>query len=829
VTDEDTARGAPAPLPPDRLSVRVDPGLLGFASTDEADPPEGLVGQERALDAISFGASIGGDGYNVFAMGPPGSGRRRALRRILSERAAEAEPPDDWVYVNNFDAQHRPAALRLPPGKAVAFRDAMSALIEDLALGLPAAFETEEYKNARSAIESEHQSAHEDRMAEIREKANEAGVAIMRTPMGFAFAPMKDGEVVKPDEFKQWPEEDQQRVQETVEELQKELNELLSRDVPSMEKEMRQAIRELDRETAKSTIEVAVADVAAKFPGIDRIQEHLQAVSDDLVDNFHLFIELAKQGENVPMATKLEHPALRRYSVNVLDARPAGGDGERHGAPMVEEAEPTHANLVGRIEHQPHQGALITDFTLIKAGALHRANGGYLIVEARDLLMQPFAWEGLKRCLKTGEIKISSLAERFSLMSTVSLEPDAIPLRVRIALVGDRLLYYLLSMLDPDFPRLFKVQADFEDDIDRSEENLALLGRMAAGIARREEVGPFDAGAVARLLEEASRIADDAAKLTLRLEPLTDLMREAAHVAGDTRPVTAGHVDRAVAERRRRAGRLREKSVEVVDRGLVTIDTEGAVAGQVNGLAVVSLGETRFGKPSRISARTRVGRGKIIDIEREVELGGPLHSKGVLILSSFLASRYGGDSPVSLSASLVFEQSYGGVEGDSASSAELYALLSALSGCPIRQRFAVTGSVDQFGRVQAIGGVNEKIEGFFDVCSAKGLTGDQGVLIPEANVQHLNLRADVVEAVEAGRFGVYPVAQVDEGIALLTGVEAGAPGPDGSFPAGSVNARVAATLEDYAEAMLAYARRAGPGAAAAAGGGDERGDGESGP
>jgi len=801
----DTPPAAPqAPLGTGRLRVRIDPGLLDFDSTGEAAMIEGMVGQERAIRAIRFGAGVDGDGFNIFAMGLPGSGRRRALRAVMDERAAGADPFDDWIYVNNFEAQHRPCALCLPPGTAVPFRDVMSELIEDLALSIPAAFETEEYKSRRSAIESEHQSKQEDKMAEIRDRATKAGIAIMRTPMGFAFAPMQDGEIVKPEEFRKWPEDEQKRVQGKVEELQAELQEMLRHEVPSTEKAMRSAARDLDKETAKGTIEVAIADVAAGFPGIDPVQKHLQAVADDLVENFHVFLELSKAGEDVPLAAKLEHPALRRYAVNVMENRPP--DEEPRGAPVIEERDPSHDHLIGRIEHQQHQG-LITDFTMIKPGALHRANGGYLILEARDLLMQPYGWEALKRCLKTQAIKISPIADRFSLMSTVSLDPDEIPLKVRIGLIGDRMLYYLLSALDPDFPRLFKVQADFEDDLDRSEENIRLLGRMIATIARRHGMRPFGRDAVAAVLEEASRIADDAAKITLTLEPVTDLMLEAAHWAGDAAEVSAGHVRQSVAERRARAGRLRARALEAVTRDIVNIATDGAVAGQVNGLAVLQLAETRFGKPSRITARTRMGRGRIIDIEREVKLGGPLHSKGVLILSSFLATRYGGEAPVSLSASLVFEQSYGGVEGDSASSAELYALLSALSGVPIRQSLAVTGSVDQFGRVQAIGGVNEKIEGFFDVCSARGLTGDQGVLIPESNVQHLNLRDDVVEAVGARRFSVYPVSHVDEGIALLTGRDAGAPEADGGFPAESVNARVAATLASYAEAMQAYIRR----------------------
>jgi lon-related putative ATP-dependent protease len=464
----------------------------------------------------------------------------------------------------------------------------------------------------------------------------------------------------------------------------------------------------------------------------------------------------------------------------------------------------------------PVQGALLTDFTLIKPGALHRANGGFLILEARDVLMQPFAWEGLKRCLKSGSIRLGGVADRLSLVSTVSLEPQEIPLSVKVVLLGDRELHDLLSLVDPDFATLFKVFADFDDVIDRSRENAGLFACLVADHVRRLGLPPFGRDAVAEVLGEATRLADDAAKFTLRVEPIADLMREAAHWAAAAGAATVGrdHVRRAVEEARVRSSRLAERTVEMVARGIVTIDTDGEVTGQVNGLSVVTLAGTRFGRPSRITARARMGSGRIIDIEREVKLGGPLHSKGVLILSGFLAGRFGAEAPVSLSASLVFEQSYGGVDGDSASSAELYALLSAISGVPLRQSLAVTGSVDQFGRVQAIGGVNEKIEGFFDVCARAGLTGRQGVLIPAANVQHLNLREDVVAAAAAGRFAIWPVAHVDEGIALLTGLPAGAPDAQGRFPEGSVNGRVAARLADFAAAMRRFGRPEGEPAAA---------------
>jgi len=715
------------------LKVSVDPNIFDHDTTADYGPIAEVIGQDRAVGAISFGAQMRGDGFNIFAMGPSGSGRRETLKSVMRQQGAERDVGKDWVYVNNFEDSHRPRALGLPQGTGLPLRDAMATLIEDLAVGLPAAFEADEYKTRRNALEASSQSNHEERVAEIRERAAEDNIALIRTPMGLGFAPVRDGEVVKPEEFNQWPREEREAVQKKIEALQSDLATVFQKELPEIEKQLRRQIRALDQETARATIELEINEAREQFRDSPAIQEYLAAVEEDLVANFNLFLQLAKAGEQAPLSAKLEHPALRRYAVNVIDAADHGDSKEGDSArKIIEEPDPNYANLIGRIEYQPHQGALITDFTMIKPGALHRANGGFLILELRALLIQPYAWEALKRCLKTGEIRVASLADRLGLVSTISLEPDPIPLSVKVALIGDRILYYLLSALDPDFATLFKVQADFDDDIDRSPESLRLMAQMLAEIGRREQLTPFDRSAMAAMLEHASRLSDDAAKLSLGVEPIGDVMREAAHWASEAgaEQVSAEHVRHAVKERRHREGRLRERAVEIVSREIVNIDTEGAATGQVNGLAVVSLGESRFGRPSRITARTRLGTGKIIDIEREVKLGGPIHSKGVLILSSFLATRYGGDRPVSLSASLVFEQSYGGVDGDSASSAELYALLSALSGVALSQSFAVTGSVDQFGRVQAIGGVNEKIEGFFDVCAARGLTGEQGVLIP---------------------------------------------------------------------------------------------------
>ncbi|MBM3530357.1 MAG: hypothetical protein FJX62_19925 [Alphaproteobacteria bacterium] len=787
------------PLPPAILRRTTDPDAIPV-DAGTLPLPEGLIGQPRASDAIRFGSAMRKPGFNLYAMGLPGTGRHTSILAYLSERAKSEPAPCDWVYVNNFKAPDKPKALKLPPGTAVRFREAMDALVADVGAALPALFDSDDYKARRSAIDQDFEEAQEKAFAGLNDRARAKSIGIMRTPVGFAFAPMRQGEVVKPEAFEALPQDERERIQADIKALQEELREILTH-MPALEKSRRDRIRELNKELASGTVDVEIGDVRKLFPDIPEIQAFLGEVAHDLIANVEVFLETAEAAANapIPVASTMAtgNPRLRRYKVNVIVGDRENGKG---GAPVVTEPNPTYQQIVGRIEHVPQMGALVTDFTLIRPGALHRANGGYLILDAREILSQPFSWAALKRALKSRTIAISSLAEQISLASTISLEPDPIPLDAKIVLIGDRWLYYLLMSLDPDFAELFKVEVDFDDEFDRSADNIALYARLIAAIAGREKLKPVDRGGLASMIDETARLADDAEKLSLQVGTVSDVLREADHWAGEAGRdrIAAADIERAVAERRRRSSRVRERSQEAIGRNIVLIDTEGAKIGQVNGLSVLQLGTTSFGRPTRITARTRLGTGRVIDIEREVELGGPLHSKGVLILSGFIAARYALDVPVSLQASLVFEQSYGGVDGDSASSAELYALLSALSDVPLKQSFAVTGSVNQFGEVQAIGGVNDKIEGFFDVCNARGLTGDQGVLIPAANVRHLMLRGDVVEACAKGRFRVIPVASIDQGIEILTGKPAGARGADGQFPSDSINGLVEARLREFA-------------------------------
>ncbi len=788
----------PQPLAADRLYRRAALDALDFVSTAELAPLAGLIEQPRAQEAIGFGTAIGQRGFNIFAIGAPGARIRQSVRALLDDAARARPAPSDWVYVNNFDAPHRPIALSLPGGRAPALAKAVHSLIEDLKVSLPAIFESEDYQKRRGAIEQSIQEKNEQAFAALNEKAQARGIVILRTPVGFAMAPARDGKVVPPTEFNAWPEAAQQAVRDAIQELEKDLEETL-RALPRREKEQRDAVRALDRDTAQFAITQPFEEVKTAFADLPAVAKHIEATRTDILENLPLFMSAAAAAAEGALAGMRLGGPFDRYEINVLVTQ------ADRAAPVIVELHPTLGDLLGRVEYLQMQGALITNFRLIKPGALHRANGGMILIDARALLSEPFSWPALKRALMRQEIVIEDISRFIGLTTTVSLEPDPIPLDVKVVLFGDRMLYYLLSALDPDFAQHFKVLADFDDDIDRSASSEALLARLIGSIATQEGLKPLDRAAVARVVEHAARMADDAAKLTLRSEKLHDLIAEASHWAGrNGRDVaTRDDVEQAIAQQRRRAGRVQERSREMILRDIALIDTSGSRVGQVNGLSVLSLGDHSFGQPSRITCRVRPGGGKIVDIEREVELGGPLHSKGVLILSGFLAGRYALDVPMSLYASLVFEQSYGGVEGDSASSAELYALLSALADAPLRQDLAVTGSVNQHGVVQAIGGVNEKIEGYFDICAARGLTGTQGVLIPAANTQHLMLRADVVETCTAGRFAVWPVHTIDEGIGLLTGMPAGERGAGGEYPNGTLNRAVEERLKLFAKARKA--------------------------
>lgn len=795
------------------LYRRCDPAQFEFETTADLEDLAEVIGQPRAVEAMRFGIGIEQQGYNVFALGTVGTGKRDFVRQFFDQRAQADSTPPDWCYVYNFDQPHKPRAISLPAGKGTAFQADMKQLVENLRTALSATFESEEYQTRRQVIAEEVQERQSEAFEALQQRVQQDGLALIRTPTGFVFAPVREGEVLSSEEIQALSQEERERLEAKVQEYQEELQRIL-RQVPSWQRERREKINELDRDMADFAVAGLIDELKTKYAELVEIIDHLDAVQKDLVENARdLLSSEDKSGSNPFQAlvnaagqdARDSRGALRRYQVNVLVDH-----SESEGAPVIYEDNPTYQNLVGRVEHMAQMGALLTDFSLIKAGTLHQANGGYLILDARKVLTQPYAWDGLKRALQSHKIRIESVGQMLSLVSTISLEPEPIPLNVKVALFGEQLLYYMLWQLDPDFRELFKVKADFAPDMDRNNGNQYLYARLIATLANEKTLYPFDRYAVARVIEHSARVAGDAEKLSTQVQGLVDLLQESDYWAGQSgrHTVTAADVQKAIDAQIYRSDRLREQSQEAILRETLLIDTAGQEVGQINGLSVLSLGNFWFGRPTRITARIRMGKGEVIDIEREVELGGPIHSKGVLILSGFLGSRYAGDSLLSLSASLVFEQSYGGVDGDSASSAELYALLSAISQVPIRQSLAVTGSVNQRGQVQAIGGVNVKIEGFFDICKARGLTGEQGVLIPAANVKHLMLRHDVVKAVQENQFHIYAVETIDQGIEILTGLPAGELDEQGTYPEGSINALVKARLSELIEKRLAFSAAA---------------------
>jgi lon-related putative ATP-dependent protease len=793
-----------SPLKPQQLHHPCDPAQFGFQTTAELQDMTEIIGQMRAMDAVHFGAGIRHDGYNLFVLGPAGIGKRSMVRQFLEKKAKDEHEPADWCYLNNFAEPHKPQALRLPSGRGVELRDHMEQLVDYLRSAIPALFEGDEYHAKATAIQEEFSKRQEQVFKELGEDAEKQEIVLLRTPDGFAFAPTRNHEVIPPDEYEKLPDEEKKRVEAAIAGLQERLEKVM-RQMPQWRRERHERIKQINRETTLSAVEHMMNELRASYADLPDVLKYLDIVQQDMVEHTDDFLK-QEESSTIGGMTIVTHQSFNRYQVNVLVT-----NGKKPGSPIVSEDNPTYSNLVGRVEHISQFGALVTDFTLIKPGALHRANGGYLLLDIRKVLSQPFAWEGLKRAMQSREIHIESLGQIYSLVSTVSLEPEPIPLDAKIVLFGDRLFYYLLQEYDPDFGELFKVAADFEEQLERNADTHQLYARLIATLARKEALLPFDRSAVSRVIEHSARLADDAERLSTHMRSVADLLREADYWARDAghAAVESADVQRAIDTQIRRQDRLRDQLYEAILRDTLVIATQGAVTGQINGLSVIELGNFAFAQPTRITATTRLGEGELINIEREVKLSGAIHSKGVLILSSFLASRYARNQPLALSASLVFEQSYGFVEGDSASMAELCALLSNLADVPVRQSLAITGSVNQLGQAQAIGAVNEKIEGFFDICAARGLSGEQGVLIPAANIKHLMLRRNVVEAAEAGKFNIYAVENVDQAIAILTGLPAGEADAGGNYPEGSVNSKVAARLAELTRIRESFAKQPG--------------------
>ena len=796
----------PEPIPVEKLYHRCDPRELTFKSTAELEELTETIGQDRALEAIDFGVGMQHEGYNLFVLGSTGIGKHEVIIRELERRASKGTTPDDWCYVNNFEQPHKPNALKLPTGEARKFQKKMAQLVEDLGNAIPAAFRSDEYRTRVQEIDDQFTNLQENAFDALHEKAKERGVTIFRTPSGYTLAPMKNDKTIPPQEYDNLPEKEKAVIEKAIEEIRNSLKETI-RLIPAWQKEYNQKLKKLDQEVTELTVDQLISPLIYEYEFLPEIQDYLRSVKRDIIENADDFQQSEEEQTSFSMGgqKKSRFRDFSIYSVNVLV-----DNSNTKGSPVIYEDNPTYLNLVGRVEHISQLGTLLTDFTLIKPGALHRANGGFLVLDIRKVLSRAFAWEGLKRVLRSHEIRIESLEHMLSLVSTISLEPEPIPVNVKLVLLGDRMLYYLLVEYDPEFARLFKVAADFSEDIDRNAQNTMLYAQLVASLVHREKLTEFTREGVAAIIEECARRVGDSKKISLHMGTLVDLLRESNYWANSQQSqiVTDEHVQKAVAKEEYRQDQVRSRMQESIKRGIHMIDTQGEKVGQVNGLSVMQLSDYRFGIPSRITATARLGEGDVIDIEREVELGGPIHSKAVMILSAYLADHYAQNAPLSLSATLVFEQSYGYVEGDSASVAELCALLSAISGIGLKQNFAITGSINQLGQIQAIGGVNEKIEGFFDTCSDRGLSGNQGVIIPASNVSHLMLRQRVVDAVKDGKFNIYAVESMEQVLELLTDKKAGQQNEEGKYPEDSFNGFIQIRLEELNRLQQEFSAKA---------------------
>lgn len=778
-----------------------EPGKVECASTGEIRPMEEIIGQERALRALRFGLEIREKGFNVYTSGAQGTGRMRAVRSFLDELAKAKARASDWVYVHNFENQYEPNAIALPAGRGPRFREDMKRFIEEARQALPRAFESEEYAKRRDETLQSLQGNRTDLIARINQRAQEAGFVIQMSPIGLLTIPVINGRPVPEEEFVTLPDDVRAEVQRRRDALNAELRSTL-RQVQDIERQGAEAVKGVNHDIALYAIGNLVAELKENYADVPEIPVYVDAVQNDILDNLQAFLGVPEQpGAPPQFQAFIRELPFRKYDVNVVvDNADAGG------APVIVEQNPTFQNLLGKIEKEVQFGIFTTDFTMIRPGSLHKANGGYLILSVEDLLRTPLSWDGLKTAVKTGEAVIEEPGERMGFITAKTIKPEPVPLDIKVALIGTPMIYQILYRMDPDFKELFKVKADFDVVMDRNDENAGKYADFMCNLVREENLRHLDREAIARVIEYGSRLAADKEKLSTRFAAVADLIREANFYAASDGAEQIGkqHVMKTIDEKVYRSNLIQEKIQEYIQREIFLIETEGEKVGQVNGLSVIGLGDFAFGRPSKVTASIGVGREGIMDIEREAALGGPIHTKGVLIISGYLNNNYARDKPLGLSARLVFEQSYEGIEGDSASSTELYALLSALSGLPLKQYLAVTGSVNQKGEVQAIGGVNEKLEGFFEVCKAKGLNGDQGALIPASNVQNLMLKEEILEAAKAGKFRIYPVRTIDEGIEVLTGVPAGSRREDGTYEEGTVNYLVDRRLREMAETLKGF-------------------------
>ncbi|MDD5224473.1 MAG: ATP-binding protein [bacterium] len=786
-------------LKPAEIRRICDPNDITCQSTKELGPLDQVIAQERAVRAIEFGLGITEHGFNIFAAGPHGTGRVTTVKAAVEKLARTRPVPDDWVYVQNFSNPLAPDALSLPAGKGREFKRDMENLVSDLKIEIARVFESDEYEKQKNQIAESLTEERNRIVHEIEEKAKAKGFSLQSTPMGFVALPVVDNKPLTQEEFFALRKEKQDEIKGRQTELQQEMNQGLKK-INRFERQLRDRVKDLDREIALNAVGQILEDLQEKYRDHSRIPPYLKAVKEDILQNIDDF---RKTEEPSPLPFLKMSPSFDRYSVNlVVD------NAEQKGLPIVYESNPTFPNLFGRVDRKAQFGMLTTDFSMIRPGALHRANGGFLILNDRDLLTRYYAWEGLKRALKEEEIRIEDISEQLGFATTETIKPQPIPFNIKVIIVGEPMIYYLLYAHDPDFRELFKIHSAFDYQMERSPEAISLYAGFIASRCRELKLRHLSREAVSRVIEFGSELSDDQEKLSTRFSDISDLLVESnlwAERSGSGE-IQAANVEKALEEKIYRSSLYEEKVREMIARGYILLEAEGEKIGQINGLSVIFLGNYMFGRPNRITAPVSLGREGIIDIERRADLGGKIHSKGIMIISGFLAGRYAQDKPLSLSASICFEQSYEGVEGDSASAAELIALLSSLSGAPIRQSIAITGSVNQMGEIQPIGGVNRKIEGFFEVCKIKKVNGVPGVIVPESNVKNLMLKPEVVRAVSEGKFRIIAVSHVDEALEVLTGIPAGKRTPEGKWEEGSLNARVDARVRKMSEELARLSR-----------------------
>ena len=781
-------------VPVKQLRRECNPSVFRFKTTAEIRPLEGTVGQDRAVSAMDFGLSIEAQGYNIFVAGPPGTGRSTELRTQLERIAATRPAARDWCYVFDFKEPSRPRALSLPAGRGHRLGHDIDDMIAHVRREVPKAFESDEYAQRRDQIGREVQQQRERMFEALQKEAGARGLAVNLTPMGITTIPVIDGKPITKEQYELLSDERKHQIQEQTGELES----VISQMAPQMRRLDRTAAQlqsELDTQVMKLIATPLLEEIKRDYREEAEVIEYVDEVGADMIEHIDAFRsqEDGPQQSMIPMLAAAQREAsFDRYKVNIIVTHD-----ERGHAPVVFEDNPSYYQMFGRVDYRSSLGSMVTDHTMIKPGAVHLANGGFLAIDALDALSQPLVWQTLKRALRTKQARIENMGEQLSILPTATLTPEPIPLDVKVAMIGTPRLFQILQGVDDDIRKLFKVKADFTTDVERINGHVEIYARFIARQAEEKGMRPFDRAGVARIIEHSSRMVSDQDKLSLRMIDVVDLLVEAdywACLAGSA-TVMAEHVDKAIDEKVYRSSLIEERIQELITNGTLKVDTAGAVVGQVNGLSVYDLGDYAFGRPSRITARVSLGRGQVINLEREIGRSGSSHSKGFLIITGYLNGKFAHRQPLSFAASLTFEQVYDEVDGDSASSTELYALLSAIADVPLRQDLAVTGSVNQLGEVQAIGGVNEKIEGFYAVCKARGLTGEQGVIIPKDNVHNLMLKPEVVEAIKAGRFHVYAVSRVEQGIELLTGLPAGKLRKDDTYADGTLFRKVTDCLE----------------------------------